>query len=542
MRKTVVFAFLGTTLDANTGPERWSRWRPNVAMCQHEDLVIDRLELLHGARSVGLAKRVAADIRQVSPETEVNRVELTLPDPWDFGLVYERLHGLARSYPFDTDNEDYLIQITTGTHVVQICWFLLTEAHYFPGKLLQLAPPKRWKDGRPGDYTIIDLDLSRYDQIATRFAEDRQEATSFLKSGIETRNGEFNAMIDRIETVALRSDAPVLLTGPTGAGKTRLARRIYELKRSRHLIEGAFVEINCATLRGDQAMSALFGHVKGAFTGAASDRAGLLRSADKGMVFLDEIGELGLDEQAMMLRAIEEGRFLPVGADSEVTSDFLLIAGTNRDLPDAIAGGRFREDLLARIDLWRFRLPGLNERLEDVAPNLEFELARYASRAGQRVTFNKEAETRFTAFATGSEAIWPGNFRDLGASVTRMSTLASSGRITVETVDDEITNLRQRWSRTDNSPDQDLLAACLGEDRAVGIDLFDQAQLAQVIRICRKAASLSDAGRKLFAMSRQNRSSVNDSDRLRKYLKRFGLSWRDLNLHDEHGEERLALS
>lgn len=529
MKKTVIFAFLGTTLDASMGPERWSRWRPNVAMCQHEDFLVDRLELLHDARSVGLARRVAADIRQVSPETEVNHIELTLSDPWDFGLVYERLHALARSYPFDTDNENYLIQITTGTHVVQICWFLLTEAHYLPGKLLQLAPPKRWKDGRPGDFAIIDLDLSRYDQIATRFAEDRLEATSFLKSGIETRNVGFNAMIDRIETVALRSDAPVLLTGPTGAGKTQLARRIYELKRARHLIEGAFVEINCATLRGDQAMSALFGHVKGAFTGAASDRAGLLQSADRGMVFLDEIGELGLDEQAMMLRAIEEGRFLPVGADREGTSDFLLIAGTNRDLSAAVANGRFREDLLARIDLWRFRLPGLSERLEDIVPNLEFELARYAERAGQRVTFNKEAETRFTAFATGSEAAWPGNFRDLGASVTRMATLASSGRITVETVDDEVENLRGRWRRADRSPDQDLLAECLGEDRAREIDLFDQAQLAQVIRICRKAASLSDAGRKLFAMSRRSRTSVNDSDRLRKYLKRFDLGWSDVS-------------
>jgi len=527
-KRTVVFAFLGTTLDGMSGPERWSRWRPNVAMCQHEDLVVDRLELLYGARYDGLARRVANDIRQVSPETEVNRVELTLSDPWDFELVYDRLHALARSYPFDTDNENYLIQITTGTHVVQICWFLLTEAHYLPGRLLQLAPPKRWKDGRPGDYTIIDLDLSRYDQIATRFAEDRQEATSFLKSGIETRNAGFNAMIDRIETVALRSDAPVLLTGPTGAGKTQLARRIYELKRARHLVEGAFVEINCATLRGDQAMSALFGHVKGAFTGAASDRAGLLQSADRGMVFLDEIGELGLDEQAMMLRAIEEGRFLPVGADREVTSDFLLIAGTNRDLSAAVAGGQFREDLLARIDLWRFRLPALNERLEDIAPNLEFELARYASRAGRRVTFNKEAETRFTGFATGSQAVWPGNFRDLGASVTRMATLASSGRITVETVDDEIENLLQRWRSANRTGDQDLLEECLGETKAATIDLFDQAQLAQVIRTCRKAASLSEAGRILFARSRQNRSSVNDSDRLRKYLKRFDLNWKNL--------------
>src|SRR6185436_12447123 len=113
----------------------------------------------------------------------------------------------------------------------------------------------------------------------------------------------------------------------------------------------------------------LFGHVKGSFTGAAQDRKGLLVAADGGLLFLDEIGELGLDEQAMLLRAVEEKRFLPVGSDTEVESDFQLIAGTNRGLAEEVRSGRFRADLLARIDLWTFRLPGLAERREDVEPN-----------------------------------------------------------------------------------------------------------------------------------------------------------------------------
>ncbi len=121
-------------------------------------------------------------------------------------------------------------------------------------------------------------------------------------------------MIDEIEQVATRSSAPLLLMGPTGAGKSLLARRIYELKADQHRLSGPFVEVNCATLN--------FGHTKGAFTGAVSERAGLLRSADKGMLFLDEIGEFGLDEQAMILRAVEDKRFLPVGSDREVSSDF----------------------------------------------------------------------------------------------------------------------------------------------------------------------------------------------------------------------------
>jgi len=131
---------------------------------------------------------------------------------------------------------------------------------------------------------------------------------------VATRNAEFNRLIEEIEVVALRSKAPMLLTGPTGAGKSRLARRIYELRQQRCGVDGAFVEVNCATLRGDTAMSALFGHKKGAFTGAMSDRPGLLREAQGGMLFLDEIGELGADEQAVLLRAVEEGVYLPVGS------------------------------------------------------------------------------------------------------------------------------------------------------------------------------------------------------------------------------------
>ena len=140
--------------------------------------------------------------------------------------------------------------------------------------------------------SVIDLDLSRYNRIAQRFTRERDETVSFLKAGIPTRNARFNALIEQLERVAVRSRAPMLLVGPTGAGKSFLAKRVYELKRGRHRLAGPFIEINCATLRGDAAMSTLFGHVKGAFTGAQSARAGLLRAADGGLLFLDEIGEL----------------------------------------------------------------------------------------------------------------------------------------------------------------------------------------------------------------------------------------------------------
>jgi len=210
----------------------------------------------------------------------------------------------------------------------------------------------------------------------------------------------FNQLIEELEVVALRSTAPILLTGPTGAGKSQLARRVFELRESRTLIEGDFVEINCATL----------------------------------------------DEQAMLLRALEEGTFLPMGSDVPVKSRFQLIAGTNRDLRMA---EEFREDLFARINTWTFELPGLKNRREDIAPNLDYELERFAEREGNAVTFNKEAKERFLAFAEAPSTEWRGNFRDLNAAMVRMGTLAPSGRIRVEEVEKEVKRLETSWVRNE---------------------------------------------------------------------------------------------
>ncbi|NRR33499.1 sigma 54-interacting transcriptional regulator [Oxalobacteraceae bacterium] len=536
-KRIVVIGFVGTQLDSGNGSGRWERWRPSVAITQYPDVVVDRFELLYSGRFSQLARSVAADIGTVSPETEVVLRDVPMDDPWDFENVYGALFDFARSYPFDPDQEEYWIHITTGTHVVQICMFLMTEAFYFPGRLLQTSPPRRQMAGEPGNHVLIDLDLSKYDQIAQRFSREQQEGVAFLKSGIATRNARFNTMIDEIERVAIKSRAPMLLMGPTGAGKSSLARRVYELKKARHQIDGRFVDINCATLHGDGAGSTLFGHIKGSFTGASSDRPGLLRSAHKGLLFLDEIGELGLDEQAMLLKAIEEKRFLPVGGDNEVQSDFQLIAGTNRDLAKEVVAGRFREDLFARINLWTYELPGLKDRPEDIEPNIQYLLAQSGTELGHVARFNKEARERFMRFAASPDALWVGNFRDLSASVTRMATLADAGRIDDAIVNDEIARLNRLWRHqagsASSSPDAvDIDLEALMTPQAVAqLDLFDALQLRSVIQICRGCKSMSDAGRKLYAVSRDAKARPNDADRLKKYLARFNLEWTDIELH-----------
>src|SRR4051812_26842500 len=197
MRPLVVFSFLGSTLDGGRhDASRWNRWRPSVGLAMHEDLRVDRLVMLHGTAHAGLASFVSGDIAAVSPETLVERHVLDFDDPWDFEEVYGKLLDFARAYPFDPDAEDYLIHITTGTHVAQICLFLLAEARYLPGRLLQTQPARDAASAAQGSWDAIDLDLSRYDSIATRFAAASQESTSVLKSGIATRNAAFNRMID----------------------------------------------------------------------------------------------------------------------------------------------------------------------------------------------------------------------------------------------------------------------------------------------------------------------------------------------------------
>jgi transcriptional regulatory protein RtcR len=527
IRPTVVIGLLGATLDQGKHPDRWQTWRPSVSLCRQPDLIVKRFDLLHSARETSLAQIIRRDISAVSPETETRLHPIEFADAWDFEHVYETLFNFSRAYPFDTDAEDYLIHITTGTHVAQICLFLLTESRWLPGRLVQGSPDR--DRSAPGKIKIIDLDLSRYDRIASRFQQEQRAGVSYLKGGIETRNPAFNRLIDRIEQVAIATRDPLLLMGPTGAGKSRLARRIYQLKKARHTVKGEFVDINCATLRGDGAMSTLFGHTKGAFTGALKDRAGLLRTADGGVLFLDEIGELGLDEQAMLLRAVEEKTFLPLGSDRESRSDFQLIAGTNRDLFAAVREGRFREDLLARINLWTFSLPGLHARPEDIEPNLRFELDQYARITGNSITFSKEARQRFLDFALSANAAWKGNFRDLNAAVSRMATLALGGRISVELVDEEIERLRHSWADPRTGAAEDELRALLGDARLDEIDSFDRVQLAHVINVCSKCRSLSEAGRTLFNASRSRKATTNDADRLRKYLARFAIDWTQIS-------------
>ena len=175
----VAFGILGTTLDRGAGKGKRSKgWRPTVSLCAQPDFPIDRLELVMGHDARSLARAVEHDIREISPRTQVVPHLVSFNDPWDLEEVYDVFADIAQRYTFDVDREEYFVHISTGTHVAQICLFLLTESRFFPAKLIQTGPSAAASTDAErirGRISLFDLDLSRYDRVASRFAQQKSD-------------------------------------------------------------------------------------------------------------------------------------------------------------------------------------------------------------------------------------------------------------------------------------------------------------------------------------------------------------------------------
>ncbi len=243
----------------------------------------------------------------------------------------------------------------------------------------------------------------------------------FSPAGFVGRSRAMRDVLDLVARVA-RTDAPVLVTGETGTGKGLVARTLHaESARA----GGPFVTVNCAALPEALLESELFGHVKGAFTGATQDRKGLFAEADRGTVFLDEIGDLPLALQAKLLHVLESRAVRPVGASRERPVDVRIVAATHRDLRERLRAGAFREDLLYRLEVIPLHLPPLRDRPEDVPLLVEKFLAEARRRhpASPVERFSREA------LAALVDHRWPGNVRELAHVVERVVLLAGSAEV-----------------------------------------------------------------------------------------------------------------
>ncbi|PIE69444.1 MAG: Fis family transcriptional regulator [Deltaproteobacteria bacterium] len=226
----------------------------------------------------------------------------------------------------------------------------------------------------------------------------------FDLNGLVGEGPSFKALI-RLAAQAAGSDSPMLITGETGTGKELMARTIH---RNSSRANQPFVVVDCASLTESLVESTLFGHKKGAFTGAQKDREGLIHLADKGTLFLDEVGEMPLTLQKSFLRVLQERTFRPVGDTREQTSNFRLLSATNKDLDTLVKHGEFRQDLLFRLKTFSMHIPPLRQRLEDLRPLALHQVARLCKR--YRVADKGLGSDLFTTLE-GYE--WPGNVREL---------------------------------------------------------------------------------------------------------------------------------
>lgn len=241
------------------------------------------------------------------------------------------------------------------------------------------------------------------------------------KSPLALRLQEHIRLVAPVDTLA------VLIRGASGTGKEYVARQIHVLSgRS----DASFIAVDCGVLPKELAASELFGHVKGAFTGATENKTGMFAAANHGTLFLDEVGNLNAEVQRALLRALQEKRYRPVGGKEEIQTDIRLVAATNEDLEKAIAEGRFREDLFYRLNEFPLHVPLLAECIEDIIPLAEFMLDAANQEFSRKVKgFDREVQKRLKSYS------WPGNIRELRMVVRRATLLAKDDWITTREID-----------------------------------------------------------------------------------------------------------
>jgi DNA-binding NtrC family response regulator len=279
---------------------------------------------------------------------------------------------------------------------------------------------------KPASPERLDISIKsalKIEALAVEIVRIKKKVEGTLTFGDLVVRGDAMARVISLGKRAAASNIPVLIEGESGVGKELIARAIQgESERAGK----PFVTVNCGAIPENLIESTLFGHEKGAFTGAVDRRIGKFQEADGGTLFLDEVGELPLDAQVKLLRALQEGEIDPVGSKKSIKVNFRLISATNRDMIAQVKEGKFREDLYYRLNVFPVWIPPLRDRLGDVAELATHFLARFAAEEGKRIAgFSDDAVKLLTAYS------WPGNVRQLENAVFRAVVLADGQVLTV---------------------------------------------------------------------------------------------------------------
>jgi len=399
------------------------------------------------------ATQIKLECKDVEGMPNIHLMPVTIPDVIDYTGIYTTLLQAVATIRgrFEHLRVNWWVLLDPGTPQMQTSWILLVRSGAFPAGLIQGVPP-RFNNGL---YTCREVDLSddalpfilppgdsppspelmqetSYPEETEAFRNFSAEAdlvTALSESGLTIRDEITRQVFRQAWTVAQHDHYHHLILGETGTGKSELAKWIHHCSPRK---DKPMQTVNCATITSAMAESMLFGHKKGAFTGAETDRPGFLRSADGGILFLDEIGELSLDLQARLLHVLDDGTFYPMGSDEPVKADVVIIAATNRDLKDMEEKGTFRQDLYSRLSMFPLTMPPLRDRPEDLNAIIENSIEDWNKRNNTVKKISSRADTILKNYN------WPKNIRELQQLITRVCMLSVSDEIIPEDLPPEI--------------------------------------------------------------------------------------------------------
>lgn len=383
------------------------------------------------------ANMVKKEAEPFCPGTSFHFIPLEVKNVIDYVELFGKMEAAAESVRqrLNAHSARWSILLDPGTPQMQTCWFLLAKSGILPATLLQGIPPRF----SGGIYKVREVEIEN--GLLPRVVLEEEETGSGKRTPIRVLQGEVESLSPGMRLLyekarnAARYDVSVIIQGETGTGKEVLAQTIH---RSSPRRDKPFLPVNCAAISRDLAESTLFGHVKGAFTGAGSDRPGYFMSAHGGTLFLDEIGELPLELQPKLLRALENGSFQPVGSDTTVRADIRLIAATNRSLADMVAEGTFREDLYQRLNVVLLTVIPLRERPEDIPLFFSRFLDEWNATYKETRRVGPETLKLLTGYS------WPRNIRQLKAVVQQMCCLSLTEELSPDCLPVEILDFYHR--------------------------------------------------------------------------------------------------
>ncbi len=348
-------------------------------------------------------------ISNVHRSTKVSILEIDISDPTNYREIFDGLKGHLQRILNSLSGASFYIAVASGTPQMHACWVLLAAAGEIPGRILHVRPPQFVTKDHP---LVSEVDLTSKEFPSVRFQIGSISPVGEGEIDIESVRiqlgivGDHPAMKRALEVGAMLapSQSPILIFGETGTGKELFARLIHRLSGRP---KETFVAVNCAAIPEDLVESLLFGHKKGAFTGAITDQIGKFDAADKGTLFLDELGDLPSSAQAKLLRVLQDGLIEPIGQTKPHKVDVRVVGATNQDLRGLVRQGKFREDLIYRLNVGEVRIPPLRERRSDIPKLALYILDRLNGSLRRPKRLSPEALSRLQAHD------WPGNVRDL---------------------------------------------------------------------------------------------------------------------------------